>query len=126
RLYHERIQLRMEQAEVETILARRSKTVESETAEFRKVELRKELGSHDDRLAIVRARLKVLDEELEKLAKETRTSPVRQLDLDALKDEIHQMEEASAKVAAELGALDIEFQAPARVRLIEEAAATPP
>src|SRR5262249_32310647 len=69
RLYHDlrtqRVQLRLERTEAETLLARR-KNAEGNATDS----VRLEIARLEDRLAIVMARQKVLDEELERVTDE--------------------------------------------------------
>jgi hypothetical protein len=125
RLYGElrsqRIKLRMERAEVETLLERRKKAggAAADAA-------RKEIPQLEDRLAVLTAGQKVLDEELERLAVEMHGTTVHVLDLKSEQDEVAQMEEAARKIAAEVEALSVEIQAPPRVRQIDRAKTSSP
>jgi hypothetical protein len=124
RLYNElrsqQVKLRLERAEAETILARRKKAEGSATDLARK-----EMAQIEDRLAVVIAQEKVLDQELGRVVHELRADGSQtlsnELDRTALKDEIAQMGEAAHKVADEVEAMNVELEAPPRVRLIEEA-----
>jgi hypothetical protein len=125
RLYHDlraqRVKLRLERAEVATILARRQKAegAASDSA-------RKELAQMEDRLAVVTSQEKVLDQELENMNRHVRhgdlSSVSHTLDLATLKDEIVQVEDAARQVGKEVETLTIELRAPSRIRLIEQAA----
>jgi hypothetical protein len=129
RLYHEfrsqQVKLRLERVEAETLLARRKKAEGTATEPARK-----EMAQIEDRVAVAIAQEKVLDQELERVVHELRADGSQtlshELSLAALKDEIAQMEEAARKVAAEVEALNLERDAPPRIRLIEEAAPTSP
>jgi hypothetical protein len=85
----------------------------------------KEIAQLEDRLAVLISQEKVLDEELERMTLHLRRddlSSVRNtLDLDALKDEIAQVEDKARLVAQEVEALSIELRAPSRIRLVEQA-----
>jgi hypothetical protein len=129
RLYHElrsqQVKLRLERVEAETLLARRKRAEGAATEPARK-----EMAQVEDRLAVAMAQEKVLDQELERVAHELREDAGQTLNsglsLRALEDEIAQMKEAARKVAAEVEALNLELDAPPRIRLIEEAAPTSP
>jgi hypothetical protein len=120
RLYHDlrtrRVKLRLEQAEAETLLARRKKAEGSATDPARK-----EMAQLEDRLAVVIAGQKVVDEELERLTHEVHRAAIQDLDLKELKDDMAQMEDAARKVAAEVEALIVELEGPPRIRVIEVA-----
>jgi hypothetical protein len=112
----QRVGLRLERAEAETLLARR-KQATSES-------VRKEIGLLEERVDVVRAKEAVLDDELSRLKLETRASVTQKLDLDTLRDEISRMKETSRKIAAEAESLAGEREGAARARIIEQA--TPP
>ncbi|MFI5455697.1 MAG: hypothetical protein ACHRXM_09625 [Isosphaerales bacterium] len=120
RLYHDlrtqRVKLLLERAEAEALLARRKK---AEGA--RSEPVRKEIAQIEDRLAVLIARQKVLDEELSRVKLEMREVTDQQLDLEALKDDVTLMQESARKVGAEVEALTIELQAPPRIRVLDEA-----
>jgi hypothetical protein len=128
RLYHDlraqRVKLRLERAEAETILVRRkAEGAASDSA-------RKELVQIEDRIAVLTAQEKVLDEEVENMTLHLRRDDFRSvsntLDLAALKDEIDQVKNAAQRVAQEVEALTIELGAPSRIRLIEQAVVPSP
>jgi polysaccharide biosynthesis transport protein len=119
RLLDQRLKLRLDQAEAETLLRRRQKAANRESDS-----VRKEIGQLEDRLAILTAREKVLQEELDQVAGKKRNSIMGTLDLKELNEEIAQMEEAGRRVGAEVERLNVEFATPARVRIIENAVAT--
>ena len=125
RLYHDlrtrRVQLRLEQSEAETLLARRKKAEGATTDPSRQ-----EIARLEDRLAVLIAGQKVIDEELERLTQEMRGTVGRELDLAAAKEDIAQMEDASRKIAAEVEALSVELEAPPRIRTIDDAVAPRP
>jgi hypothetical protein len=113
----QRVQLRLEKAEAETLLARRQKAPGAAAEP-----VRTEIQHLEERLAIIGAREKVLRGELEGIRQEVRKliqSPYA-LELAALKEEVSQIEEATRKVAAEIEALDLEMQVPPRVRILEK------
>ena len=111
RLYHDlrtqRVKLRIERAEAETILARRKGAPGAGNDP-----VRKEIAQIEDRLAVLSAGQKVLDEELERVSHEIHGAGDRDLDLESVKDDIAQMEDSSRKVSAEVEALNVELQAP--------------
>ena len=118
-LWSERLKLRLEQAEAETLLARRKEVAGSATDA-----VRKEIAELEDRLAVVMARQKVLDRELEEV---TRNSSIRpqvvraKRDLAGMRTEIASFEESARMISAEIERLNIELSAPSRARTIEEA-----
>jgi polysaccharide biosynthesis transport protein len=116
RLLDQRLKLRLDQAEAETLLQRRQKAANRESDS-----VRREIGQLEDRLAVVAAREKVLQEELDQVASKKRDSVLGSLDLKELNDEVAQMEEAALKVGAEVEKLNIELAAPPRIRVIENA-----
>jgi hypothetical protein len=126
RLYHDlrtqRVKLRLERAEAETLLARRKEVPGSATDPVRS----KEIAQIEDRLAVLSAGQKVLDEELEQASNEMRGAADQSLDLKAMIDEIAQVEDASRMIGAEVEALNVELEAPARIRLIEDAVSPRP
>ena len=83
---------------------------------------RKEIAAIEDRLAVLDARQRVLDEELERSAHEMHAAAVQELDLKGLKDDIERMEDIARKISAEVEALNVELVAPPRIRLIDGAA----
>ncbi len=115
-LMTQRVQLRLERAEAETLLARRKNAAGAANDQGRK-----EIGQIEDRLAVLNARGNVLDEEVEKVRDRFKREPNRG-ELEALKDDIAQMEESSRRVGAEIQAMLAELNAPPRIRRIEDAA----
>jgi len=116
-LLAQRLKLRLDRAEAETVLARRKKAAGAETDPRRK-----EIAQLEDRLAVLTAHEKVLQEELEHVSRERQNAAaVQGLDLEDLKEDIAQMQDVARKVGAEVEALNIELEAPPRVRVIEEA-----
>src|SRR5262249_47334549 len=120
RLYYDlrtrRIQLRLERAEVETLLARRKKGEGAATDPARK-----EIAQLEDRLAVLTASQSALDEEFERLTHEMHGAARLGLDLESNKEEIAFMEEAVRNIAAEVEAMAIELEAPPRIRVIQDA-----
>jgi hypothetical protein len=116
-----RIQQRMERAEIETLLERR-RSAGGAAADA----ARKEIPQLEDRLAVLTAGQKVVDEELERLAEEMHSTTIHVLDLKGQQDEIAQMEEILRKITAEVEALNVEIDAPPRIRPIDEAAPSRP
>ncbi len=120
-LYHDfriqQVKVRIERAGAETLLARRKGDPGAATDP-----VRKEITQIEDRLAVLSAGQKVLDEELEGLKGVDlgiHGAAVQVLDLAAIKEDIAQMEDAARKVGAEVEALTVELSAPARIRLID-------
>jgi uncharacterized protein involved in exopolysaccharide biosynthesis len=121
RLYYDlgsqRVQLKLERAEAETLLGRRRKTAGDATGSARK-----EIEQIEDRLAILGAREAVLAEELKQTANVMSAVNVfNSIDLTSVQDEISQMRDAAQKVGAEIEKLNIELEAPSRIRPIEDA-----
>jgi hypothetical protein len=116
RLLDQRLKLRLDRAEAETILGRRQKAANRETDP-----VRKEIALLEDRLAILTAQDTVLQDELSQVAGKKRSAVEASLDLMELNDEIAQMEDAARKVGAEVETLNIELEAPPRVQIIENA-----
>jgi hypothetical protein len=126
RLYYDlrsqRIQLKLERAEAETLLGRRRKTA-GDSAGSARIEIER----IEDRLAALGARDAVVVEELKQIDREIQdpmSNASRALDVASLQDEIAQMRQAAHTVGAEIERLNIELGAPSRIRLIEEAAPT--
>jgi hypothetical protein len=120
KLVAKRVELRLDRAEVETLLARRKKSVgRAGVAD----PVRMEIDQLEERLAINDARQHALGTELEQLTQKLRGATHSSLDLDELNEEIAQMEDASRAIGAEIEKLNTELFAPPRVRLIEEARA---
>ena len=78
-----------------------------------------QIGRLEDRLAVVTASLKVLDEEMERTARAERQAADRESGREQLADEIAEIASADRKVAAEIEALTVELEAPPRVRVLE-------
>jgi hypothetical protein len=116
KLKDQRLKLRLQRAEVETILARRKKATQTDA-------IRSEVAHLEDRLAVVTAQEAVLRDELEQLAREQHTFTVNRLDLTEMKDEVAALEDASRKIGAEVEKLNIELLAPPRIRVLERAVA---
>ncbi len=109
----QRLQLRLERTEAETLLARRKKAANEPD--------HKEIDQIEDRLAGLIARQKVLDEERNTVREALTTSRHNTLDLEDLKEDVAQMKESARRVGAEVEALTIELGAPPRIRLIDAA-----
>ena len=129
RLYQDlrlqRVKLRLERAEAETLLARRKGVPGAATDQVRS----KEIAQLEDRLDVLSAGQKVLDEELEKLERpshDLRLTADQNVDLKAINDDIAESEDTSRKLGAKLEALAVELEAPPRVRLIEDAVSSKP
>jgi hypothetical protein len=114
-LMHERVQLILERAEAVTLLDRRKKA-ENAT----KDPAHKEISAIEDRLAVAAARQTALERELERV-RERLTRQVNTLDLESMKEEIAQVEEARRKIVAEAESLTVELNAPPQVRVLENA-----
>jgi polysaccharide biosynthesis transport protein len=112
----QRVQLAMEQAKAEALLARRKQSAGSKSEQ-----LRKEIGELEDKLAVLTAHQKVVETELEQVMRESRKFAAQSADVLQLEDEIAQFEQMSRQVASEVEALNVELQAPPRVRTVEDA-----
>jgi uncharacterized protein involved in exopolysaccharide biosynthesis len=120
-LWTQRVDLQMERAEAEARLARCKTAAGSATDP-----VRKEIERLEGRLADLIAREKVLDERREQMAHRVRKAADQEPKREELKDGIAPIEDVYRKVAAEVEALNVELEAPPRVRLIEEAAPSKP
>jgi capsular exopolysaccharide synthesis family protein len=79
-------------------------------------------GDEDDQnLAMLNELERSLKGELETISRGNQSLTVSTLDLQALQDEVAQMEESAVKVGAEVEALNVELEAPPRIRIIEDA-----
>ncbi len=112
----QQVKLRIERAEAETILARRKGAPGAGNDP-----VRKEIAQIEERLAVLSAGQKVLDEELERVSHEMHGAADRGLDEAALKEDIAHLEDSARKVAAEVEALNVELAVPPRIRIIEDA-----
>jgi hypothetical protein len=116
RLLDQRLKLRLDRAAAETVLGRRQKAANRETDP-----VHKEIAQLEDRLAVLTAQDKVLQDELSQVADKKRSAVEASLEVKELNDEIAQMENAARKVGAEVESLNIELAAPPRVQIIENA-----
>jgi len=62
-----------------------------------------------------------LNKEIDALSKENRSETVKTLDLQSLQEESGQLQSAALKVGTEVEALNVELEAPPRIRTIEDA-----
>jgi len=119
-LYHglwtKRVDLQLERADAEAGLARRKKAAGSATDP-----VRKEIDRIEDQLAGLMAQEKLIDERLEQMAGEIRIAASRELAQEQFKTEIASIEDSYRKVGAEIEALNIELEAPTRIRIVEDA-----
>jgi hypothetical protein len=122
-LYRERIQLRLERTEAETLLERRKQEEKERPDPTGKESARKEIARLDERIAVLNARQRVLDEELEHLNREIRTADGLAADAKQFEEDIAQMEEVARKVAREVEVLNLELEAPPRIRPVDDAVA---
>jgi uncharacterized protein involved in exopolysaccharide biosynthesis len=109
------VQIRLDRAEVETLLARRKPSAAASD------QVRKEIGQLDDRLAVLTAREKEANEQMGRLHLETSAATIPTLDLTLLDDDVALIKDVARKVGAEIEALNIELEAPPRIRMIEDA-----
>ncbi len=112
----QRVQVAMEQAKAETLLARRKQSTGSQSEQ-----LRKEIAELEEKLAVLAAQQKVVETELEQVMRESPKPATQPADVLRLEDEIAQLEQTSRQVANEVEALNVELQAPPRVRTVEDA-----
>ena len=117
RLLDQRLKLRLDRAEAETLLGRRQTAANRESDA-----VRKEIAQLEDRLAVLTAHGKVLEEELSQASREQRRATTTALALKELDGEIAQLEEATRKIGTEVEAINVALGTPARVRIIENAA----
>ncbi len=87
-----------------------------------KVEQLAQRGESDQDLAWLEEVEQGLNEELKSISLGNQSLNVKTLDLQELQDTVAQMRHAADKVGAEVEMLNIELDAPARIRLIEDAA----
>ena len=112
-LWTKRVDLQLERAEAEVALAqRKDAAVEA---------VRKERDRINEHLAGLTAQEKVIEARLEQMAGEIRNAAMRALDQEELNEEIALLEGTGRKVAEEVEALNLELEAPPRVRTIEDA-----
>jgi uncharacterized protein involved in exopolysaccharide biosynthesis len=110
------LNLELELAEAEALLARRKESTGSASDA-----VRKEIAQIEDRVAGIKARQKVLDQRLKEVNADTSVTGAARVDLEALKDEIATLGGVYRKISDELEELNVEQEAPARVRTIEDA-----
>jgi hypothetical protein len=115
-LLKQRVQLGLDQAEAQTLLERRKQAANNATEQ-----VRKEIDGIQERLAVLAARRKALDDELDGIRGELRRHTTNSLEAESAKEEVAQIEEAQRKVGAEVEALGVDLNAPTRIRLIENA-----
>jgi len=72
-------------------------------------------------LAMLNELEQTLKAELKTVSQGNQSLTVKTLDLHAIQDEVAQMEEYSAKVATEIESLNVELEAPPRIRIVEDA-----
>jgi hypothetical protein len=111
----ELLRVRLERAASETRLARRKAAKEPGD------EARKAIDSLEEGVAVLDAQEKVLKEEEARLVVEPRASNRARLDLNAIRQEIAAGEAVAGRIGAEIEVLNVELQAPPRVRLLERA-----
>jgi uncharacterized protein involved in exopolysaccharide biosynthesis len=119
-LWSERLKIRLDHAEAETLLARRKAAAGSLSDT-----IKKEIAQIEDRIAVLAARQKVIDQELERASHATLNRPQvtsRKLDLSEMREEITMLEESQHKIGAEVEKLAVELGAPPRIRTIQDAA----
>ena len=114
------IKLRVEQAGVEALLARRSKAEDAATDSSRK-----EVSRMKDQLASLIAQRAAIEGEATQVGRASSVPADDSSELTDLQAELEQMEEVSRKINSELEMLNVEIQAPSRIRLIEDAGVSP-
>jgi hypothetical protein len=115
------VALRIEQAGLEALLARRKKG-EGETAE----RSRQEIRQLEDQLAVIAAQQEIIEGELVRLTKSTHEAAEMALDSQEINEDIQQTERAANAINAELERLNVEQQAPQRITVLEHAVAPEP
>jgi chromosome segregation ATPase len=110
------LNLELELAEAEALLARRKESAGSATDA-----VRKEIAQIEDRIAGMKARQKVLDQWLKEANASTSINDRPTLDLEPLKAEVATLERVFKRIADEAEQMNVEIQAPPRVRSIEDA-----
>jgi hypothetical protein len=118
-LWSERLDLQLKRTEAEALLAPRKKA--AGPAPDR---VRTELEQLEERIAGLVAQEKFADERLEEMSREIRKQSEHEPEQEQLRAEIAQIEDVYRKLGSEIEALNVELQAPPRVRVIENA--TPP
>jgi hypothetical protein len=119
-LMDRRLTLRLDRAQTETLLGRKSKGAGSQTEE-----VRKEIALLEEHLAVLTAQETVLHEELDHLTRESRNAANGRLDLAETMTDLAAMEDTYRKVRAEVEALTVELEGPRRIRVLEGAVAQP-
>jgi hypothetical protein len=115
-LLDRRLKLRLDRAEAETLLERRKKAANRESDP-----VRKELAQLEDRLAILTAHERVLQDEQNQVAGEKRRVAMGSLELKMMNEELVQLEDTARRISTEVERLNIELDAAPRVRIIENA-----
>ena len=115
-LWMQRIDLQLERADAKARLAERKKAAGAANEA-----VRTEIERIEDQLVGLMAQEKFLDDRLEQMAGEIRKAAVREAECEQLKAQIASIEDVDRKLAAEIGAMNIELEAPPRVRTIEDA-----
>ena len=78
-------------------------------------------GATEQELAVLTELESRLNAEIKSVSEVNRSMTVNTLDLQAIQDEVAQMQDVADKAGAEVEALNVELEAPPRIRLIEEA-----
>ena len=113
KLLEQRLELRLGRAEAETLVERRTKALNREKAANRDGgSVRNELAQLEDRLAIIAAHERVLQDELNQVASERRSDAAGSLELKTINEELVLMEDVARKVGTELERLNVELDAP--------------
>src|SRR5262249_19617974 len=111
----ELFRIRLEKVAVETKLGRRKAANEPGD------EARKAIAELEEGLAVVRAQEDVLKQEEHRLLNEARLPRRTTVDLSSIRQEIELAEATARRIGAEVEALNVELQAPPRVRMLEQA-----
>lgn len=112
------LKLRLEQVGTQALLERRKKAEDAATDQGRK-----EIAKIEDQLVAQGAQQSFVQNELTQLDHSAIAVTDDTLDLSELQNELTQIEDASGKIDSELEKLNVELQAPPRIRTIEEAVA---
>ena len=78
-------------------------------------------GETEQELAVLTELESRLNAEIKSVSDVNRSMTVNTLDLQAIQDEVAQMQDVADKAGAEVEALNVELEAPPRIRLIEDA-----
>jgi uncharacterized protein involved in exopolysaccharide biosynthesis len=110
------LNLELELAEAEALMARRKESTGSASDA-----VRNEIAQIEDRVVGMKARQKVLEQRLKEVNTSTSINGAATVDLESLKDEIATLEGVYRRIADAVEVMNVETQGPPRVRTIEDA-----